>query len=118
MAELQSPFGAVSGAQGDLFRKPGRCSKGLTHLQSFCKNVQVLAGGGMEAKVLLESVPLPPRMPCTSVSWPQASSEKTAVPTVKVSETLFTGSQGAVREAARQRVTMGTDPALSRQVQG
>lgn len=31
------------------------CSKELTHLQSFCKNVQVLAGGEVEAEVLLES---------------------------------------------------------------
>lgn len=38
-----------------LFRKPSMCSKELTHLQSFCKNVQVLAGGEVEAEVLLES---------------------------------------------------------------
>lgn len=55
LAELQSPFRAVSRAQVGLFRKPDGRSKGLTHLQSFCKNVQVLAGGEMEAEVLLES---------------------------------------------------------------
>ena len=40
-----------------LFRKPGRCSEGLTLLQSFCDNVRALAGGEVEAEVLVESFP-------------------------------------------------------------
>lgn len=47
LAEIPSPFRAVSRAQVGLLRKPGRCSKGLIHSQSFCKNMQALAGGEM-----------------------------------------------------------------------
>lgn len=117
LAELLAPFRAVNRAQVGLFRKLCRCSKGPTHLQSFCKNVQVLAGGEMEAEVLLESFPC--LLGCSLLLFPghRQAQSGLAVPTVKVSETLFTGSQDAVSEAIRQRVTVGSDPALSRQIQ-
>lgn len=55
LAELEFPFRAVSRAQVGLFRKPGRCSKGLPRCQSSCSNVQTLTGGEREADVLLAS---------------------------------------------------------------
>lgn len=57
LAELEFPFRAVSRAQVGLFRKPGRCSEGLTRCQSSCSTVQTLAGGEREADVLLASFP-------------------------------------------------------------
>lgn len=57
LPEILSPFRTVSRAQVGLLRMPGRCSKGLTYLQSFCENLQALAGDEIEVDVLLESFP-------------------------------------------------------------
>ena len=52
---MQFPFRAVSRAQADLFRDPGRCSKGPTH-SILAVLLQECAGAGsseMGAEVLL-----------------------------------------------------------------
>lgn len=73
----------------------------------------------MEGEVLSKSFFLAPGMPSSSVSWAQVSCSCVDVLLLvsRPLKTLFTGNQGAVNEAARQRVTVGTDPVLSSQIQ-
>lgn len=117
LAELEFPFRAVSRAQAGLFRKPGRCSEGLTRCQCSCSTVQALAGGEREQTCSWHHFP---------ASWDALSFCLLAIDEPRVDtlllvsgplNTLFTGSQGAINEATRQRVTVGTYPALSGQMQ-
>lgn len=103
----------------DLLREPGKFSKGLTHSKSFCKNAQVLAVGEMEAEVLLESFFC--LLECSLSFCPLTTGEPRVdvlLPVAGPLKALFTGIQVAVSEATRQPVTVGTDPALSSEIQG
>ena len=103
----------------DLLRKPGRCSKGLTHSQSFFKNMQTLAKGEMKVEVLLESFPC--LLGCSVSLCLLTIGESRVDMLLLVSrflKTLFTGSQSTVIKATRQLVTVGTVPALSNHMQG
>lgn len=109
-------FQDVSRAQAGPFRTPGRCFKGLTpHSPAkMCRRRRW--DGGRSA---FEIVFLAPGMRSSSVSWAQVSCSCVDVLLLvsRPLKTLFTGNQGAVNEAARQRVTVGTDPVLSSQIQ-
>lgn len=119
LSEILSPFRTVSRAQVGLLRKPARCSKGLTYLQSFCENLQALAGGEIEVDVLLESFP---SLLGFSVSLCLLTRDEPRMSVLllvsRSLKTLSTGSQGTVIEAMRQLVTVRTDPALSSHIQG
>lgn len=106
---MQFPFRAVSRAQADLFRDPGRCSKGPTH-SILAVLLQECAGAGsseMGAEVLLESFSCLLGC-CLSCHLTTGEPRVGALFLVAGSlKTLFTGSQGAINEATMWLVTVG-----------
>ena len=107
---MQFPFRAVSRAQADLFRDPGRCSKGPTH-SILAVLLQECAGAGsseMGAEVLLESFSC--LLGCSLSFCPLTTGEPREGALFLVAgslKTLFPGSQGAINEATMFLVTVG-----------